>query len=178
MVIQWSLEGSAEGQRRYFLRPLSAGQATSGKHINSSLLDCFLHRIPHLIMSAPLASKTTTLHVGVLLLTTVQYLDIGPIDLFGMIRPEFLDSPVVPDHIRAKAQNLEFHYISDCPKGGSVPTSAGARIVTTVCHFFGQISMFIIQSHGPNITRHSKGPCGHGHSPWKKPYKPLGSSLT
>ena len=72
------------------------------------------------------------LHVGMLLLDSVQLLDTSPIDLFGMLTPNYLQACGLPDHLVKKGIDIEFHYIAEAQPGKHVSLTAGAKYVVTV----------------------------------------------
>lgn len=59
-----------------------------------------------------MAPKPPT-RIGVLLVDTVQLLDLSPIDLFAMLDPPYLSNPVVPAPLKVGAIPMEIIYISN-----------------------------------------------------------------
>lgn len=58
-----------------------------------------------------MASKTTT-RIGVLLADVVQFMDISPVDLFGMMSESYLSATFLPDLIKAGGVPIEIIYIN------------------------------------------------------------------
>ena len=84
-------------------------------------------------------------HVGILLLHPVQFLDIGPVDILGMLVPDYLRSCGLPEPLASKGQPFVFHYISDTGKGSHAITTAGAQILITV-------RVFLAFQHFPQLS--------------------------
>jgi transcriptional regulator GlxA family with amidase domain len=73
--------------------------------------------------------SNTPLRIGVLLIGTVQLLDISPIDLFGMLTKEYLQACHLPAPLVALAVPVEIIYISESGAGVNEATaSAGIRV--------------------------------------------------
>lgn len=71
--------------------------------------------------------------VGILLLSPgVQLLDVAPIDILGMLEPQWLEAVHLPPHIIAQGAKLEYHFINENGKGPQQMTG-GFRIEVTVC---------------------------------------------
>ncbi|KAI4163083.1 MAG: hypothetical protein LQ342_003210 [Letrouitia transgressa] len=69
--------------------------------------------------------------VGILLLSPgVQLLDVAPIDILGMLEPQWLEAVHLPPHIIAQGAKLEYHFINENGKGPQQMTG-GFRIEVT-----------------------------------------------
>lgn len=72
------------------------------------------------------------IRVGVLLQSTIQFLDIAAVDMLGMLTPGYLDAAgVSKDLIQKMGVNLKFVYIGERNETVGMLTS-GARIAITV----------------------------------------------
>ncbi|KAL8825376.1 MAG: hypothetical protein Q9191_004459 [Dirinaria sp. TL-2023a] len=68
------------------------------------------------------------LHIGFLVLPTVQILDISPVDLFSMLTPSYLSACPLPQVLRNGAIPINITYISPLPSGALTPCTAGASL--------------------------------------------------
>jgi hypothetical protein len=77
-------------------------------------------------------SSTPPLKVGVILSSqATQLLDVGPIDLLGMLAPEWLRSIGLPEEMIAHAPRFEFHFVNETGESPNQMT-AGFRLAVTV----------------------------------------------
>jgi len=98
-----------------------------------------------------MSSNKEVLHVGILLLSPVQFLDIGPVDILGMMTPEYLRVCKLPEPLVAKGQPFVFHYISESGKGSHCMTTAGAQIlITDSFESAGKLDILIIPGPEPS----------------------------
>jgi transcriptional regulator GlxA family with amidase domain len=73
--------------------------------------------------------SATTVRIGVLLIGTVQLLDVSPIDLFGMLTKEYLQACRLPAPLVALAVPVDIVYISESGTGiNGLTASAGLRV--------------------------------------------------
>ena len=77
-------------------------------------------------------SSNTVVRVGVLFSAPVQFLDVAPVDILGMLTPDYLKASGMPSNINEQGIPFEFHYIAEDEPGSSIQVTAGARIVITV----------------------------------------------
>lgn len=71
------------------------------------------------------------IHIGVFIPKTVQLLDLSPIDLFGMISPEYLRVCQLPGPLIALGISSTIHYISRPESGTHVELTANAFLKVT-----------------------------------------------
>jgi putative intracellular protease/amidase len=84
-------------------------------------------------MLSPSPSMTVPkhIHIGVFIPKTVQLLDLSPIDLFGMISPEYLRACQLPEPLIALGIPSTIHYISVPESGTHVELTASASLRVT-----------------------------------------------
>jgi hypothetical protein len=81
-------------------------------------------------MSLNLSNPGRTIHAGVILMGETEILDVAPIDfLHGMTHP-FIGSLPIPDELKAKALNIEFHWITE--KGEPAKMTGNITMLATV----------------------------------------------
>ena len=77
-------------------------------------------------------SSQTSVIVGIILLNdSVQLLDVAPVDMLGMISPDWLRFAQVPDEVVKKAPTFEFRFVNETGKGPNGMT-AGFGLEVTV----------------------------------------------
>ncbi len=77
-------------------------------------------------------SSTPPLKVGVILPSqATQLLDVGPIDLLGMLAPEWLRSIGLPEEMIAHTPRFEFHFVNETGESPNQMTG-GFRLAVTV----------------------------------------------
>lgn len=83
-----------------------------------------------------MASNTSPIVVGILLLPPVQLLDAAPVDLLGMLTPGYMRAVDVSDELAAQALEFEFHYIAESGIGSHVEMTGGVKYLVTVSRVF------------------------------------------
>lgn len=106
---------------------------------------------------APDSPKATSLRVGILLIPPVQLLDASPIDLFGMLSPEYLNSCGLPQPLLDLAVDVSIHYISASGPGTYAEmTSLATLPVTDALDSLavqpGQLDTLLIPGPDPNLV--------------------------
>ncbi|KAE8452154.1 hypothetical protein EG329_001621 [Mollisiaceae sp. DMI_Dod_QoI] len=76
-------------------------------------------------------AATEHLHIGVFIPQTVQLLDLSPIDLFGMLNPEYLRACQLPEPLCALGIPSTIHYVSVPGTGTHVELTASASLKVT-----------------------------------------------
>lgn len=76
-------------------------------------------------------ATATPLCIGVLLTGEVQLLDVAPVDLFGMLTPQYLKACKLPASLEAQAIPIEITYISEVGGNNFAPLTANAAIRAT-----------------------------------------------
>ncbi|KAL8807326.1 MAG: hypothetical protein Q9223_003183, partial [Gallowayella weberi] len=77
-------------------------------------------------MSAPKPLK-----VGILLFSCgVQLLDVAPVDMLGMVSKDYVEACQLPEHLVAKALNIEYYFINETGEGPNQMTG-GFKIAVT-----------------------------------------------
>jgi len=71
---------------------------------------------------------SSLIHIGVLLLSPIQLLDISPIDLFGMLTPSHLASTPLPGPLLAGAVPITISYIAPHGAGSLASCTASANL--------------------------------------------------
>ncbi|KIW19347.1 hypothetical protein PV08_03642 [Exophiala spinifera] len=77
------------------------------------------------------AAKATSLRVGMLLVPPVQLLDASPIDLFGMLSPEYLKACGLPQPLLDLAIPVSLHYISQSGPNSYASMTSDATLPVT-----------------------------------------------
>lgn len=92
------------------------------------------HRTESLYQSASTMTPKPTTRIGVLLIDTVQLLDVSSIDLFGMLSPSYLSVSGLPGPLKAGAVPMEILYINQAgPKTlNECTANAGLRIDASI----------------------------------------------
>jgi transcriptional regulator GlxA family with amidase domain len=99
----------------------------------------------------------TSLAVGVLLIPPMQLLDASPIDLFGMLTPEYLEACGLPKQLTNLAIPVSIHYISASGPGTSVSMTASATLgvtdgLSSPAVQPGKLDMLLIPGPDPNLV--------------------------
>lgn len=87
-------------------------------------------------------SAKKPLRVGVLLCDAVQFLDVSPVDLFGMLTPEYLKACCLPDAVVAMGQEIEFLYISGSEENEADATSFISLTANVGLHLTVSMQLF------------------------------------
>jgi hypothetical protein len=83
-----------------------------------------------LTMSISLSNPNRTLEAGVILMGQTEILDVAPIDMLHGISKHFVNSLPFSDELRAKALDMNFHWITE--KGEPGKLTANITIEATV----------------------------------------------
>ncbi|KAL9614338.1 MAG: hypothetical protein Q9167_001141 [Letrouitia subvulpina] len=76
-------------------------------------------------------TSEASIKVGIILLSQgVQLLDVAPIDILGMLEPQYLEFLHLPPHLVAQGPKLEYHFVTETGKGPQQMT-AGFRLEVT-----------------------------------------------
>ncbi|KAL8696788.1 MAG: hypothetical protein Q9224_002617, partial [Gallowayella concinna] len=77
-------------------------------------------------MSSPIPLK-----VGILLLSAgVQLMDVAPVDMLGMLSKDYVQACQLPEHLVAKALNIEYYFINETGDGPNQMTG-GFKVAVT-----------------------------------------------
>ena len=92
------------------------------------------HQTESLHQSALTMKPKPTTRIGVLLIDTVQLLDVSSIDLLGMLSPSYLSVSGLPGPLKAGAVPMEILYINQAGpnKPNECTASAGLRIDASI----------------------------------------------
>jgi transcriptional regulator GlxA family with amidase domain len=111
--------------------------------------------------------SATPVRIGVLLIGTVQMLDLSPIDLFGMLNKEYLEACRLPAPLVALAVPVEIVYISESGAGiNDLTASAGLRVSADLndkCCAPGNLDILMVPGPDPStkpsdaVTRFMRG---------------------
>ncbi|KAL8730288.1 MAG: hypothetical protein Q9166_004171 [cf. Caloplaca sp. 2 TL-2023] len=76
-------------------------------------------------------SSSSPLKVGILLLSNgVQLMDVAPIDMLGMLEKRYVQACELPDHLVAKALDIEYYWINETGEGPQ-PMTGGFKLAVT-----------------------------------------------
>lgn len=81
-------------------------------------------------MPLDLANPNRTIHAGVILMGQTEILDVAPIDMLNGMSKNFLHILPVPDEIKARALDIEFHWVTE--NGRAAPLTSDMRLNATV----------------------------------------------
>lgn len=90
------------------------------------------HRFPQRIniMSLDLSNPGRTIQAGVILMGETEILDVAPIDFLHGITRRFITALPIPDEIKAKALDIDFHWVTE--KGGPARLTGNITMQATV----------------------------------------------
>jgi hypothetical protein len=71
-------------------------------------------------MSAQLSNLGRPIEAGVILMGETEILDVVPIDLLGCIDKRFVEILQLPDELKAKALDTNFHWITETGAPGKM----------------------------------------------------------
>ncbi|KAF2276814.1 uncharacterized protein EI97DRAFT_458146 [Westerdykella ornata] len=80
-------------------------------------------------MSLDLSNPGRTIQAGVILMGQTEILDVAPIDFLHGISRRFITALPVPDEIKAKALDIDFHWVTE--KGGPAKLTSNITMEAT-----------------------------------------------
>jgi hypothetical protein len=98
------------------------------KHITNTVFPLFITSTNK--MSFDLSNPGRPIEAGVILMGETEVLDIAPIDLLHGISKKFVEYIPIPEEIKAKAQDINFHWITE--KGAPGKLTSNMTITATV----------------------------------------------
>ncbi|KAI4239330.1 MAG: hypothetical protein L6R40_005545 [Gallowayella cf. fulva] len=76
-------------------------------------------------------SSSSPLKVGILLLSSgVQLMDVAPVDMLGMLEKGYVQACQLPEHLVAKALNIEYYFVNETGEGPNQMTG-GFKVAVT-----------------------------------------------
>jgi hypothetical protein len=81
-------------------------------------------------MSLNLSKPDRTIHAGIVLMGETEILDVAPLDFLHGLTPRFINALPIPDELKAKALNIDFHWVTE--KGTPAAMTSNITIQATV----------------------------------------------
>jgi hypothetical protein len=82
-------------------------------------------------MSFDLSNPGRPIEAGVILMGETEILDVAPIDLLHGLSKKFISVLPLPDELKAKALDINFHWVTE--KGDPAKLTANMTLSATVC---------------------------------------------
>ena len=89
-------------------------------------------------MSLQLSNPGRSLEAGVILMGEIEILDVAPIDLLHGISTKFINALPLPEELKAKALDINFHWVTETGAAAKLTSNITleATVTILVCTFF------------------------------------------
>lgn len=103
-------------------------------------------------MVVDLSNPGRTLHAGVILMGETEVLDVAPIDFLHGMTKRFVSALLVPDELKAKGLDMEFHWVTE--KGTPAQLTSNMTLNATVSLYVHILRPPLTQSRTPSRPAH------------------------
>lgn len=86
-------------------------------------------------MSFDLSNPNRTIRAGIILMGETEILDVAPIDFLHGITPKFVTAMPIPDELKAKAIDIEFHWITETGNPAKLTSGISMNATVSCCIF-------------------------------------------